>query len=311
VRLHPPPRWSLVLSPERYLARRPSKEPPPDPNRSAPELVGPNRVPLIREPLEVGRDPLEELPEPPILCDVYRSGIGRLSLFNRKPVNPRFLRLPPLGPPGELPYTFEMATRRHLKDEGKPTRDPREAAMPAISEPQLATLVKAPPSRRGWIHELKLDGYRLLVRFDGRKAQIDTRAGNDWTETFPAVAAAAEQIGRQPFLIDGETVVVDRHGRSSFGALQEHLSVGKGAVTFFAFDLLCLGADLRKTPLLHRKETSAPSLRSPHRRRRSPTSTTSRAKARPSSRRHAAPGSRASSASARTSPTAPAARAPG
>jgi hypothetical protein len=56
------------------LSRRSSlEEPPPDPDRPPSEFVGADRIPLIRQPFEVRRDLLEELPEPPILRHVYRS----------------------------------------------------------------------------------------------------------------------------------------------------------------------------------------------------------------------------------------------
>jgi bifunctional non-homologous end joining protein LigD len=50
----------------------------------------------------------------------------------------------------------------------KPPPGPRKAKLPGFLSPQLATLVKEPPSGAEWLHELKFDGYRMLCRIRGR-----------------------------------------------------------------------------------------------------------------------------------------------
>jgi bifunctional non-homologous end joining protein LigD len=52
---------------------------------------------------------------------------------------------------------------------------------PAWIKPELAALVKAAPEGDGWLHEMKLDGYRMHARWDTGRVQILTRRGNDWT----------------------------------------------------------------------------------------------------------------------------------
>jgi ATP dependent DNA ligase domain len=47
-----------------------------------------------------------------------------------------------------------------------------------------------PPSGPDWVHEVKHDGYRLIVRRDGETVRLFTRRGYDWTERYPAIAAA-------------------------------------------------------------------------------------------------------------------------
>jgi len=44
--------------------------------------------------------------------------------------------------------------------------DAKRATMPARIEPQLATLRRSPPDGPHWLHEIKLDGYRILCRID-------------------------------------------------------------------------------------------------------------------------------------------------
>jgi bifunctional non-homologous end joining protein LigD len=52
----------------------------------------------------------------------------------------------------------------------------KKARMPERIAPQLATLVEEPPRGEPWLHELKYDGYRVLVHLDGGKARIVTRS---------------------------------------------------------------------------------------------------------------------------------------
>jgi ATP dependent DNA ligase domain len=55
-------------------------------------------------------------------------------------------------------------------------------------EPCIPTLAANPPSGPGWVHEIKHDGYRLIVRRDGGTARLFTRRGHDWTDRYPAIA---------------------------------------------------------------------------------------------------------------------------
>jgi ATP-dependent DNA ligase len=44
-----------------------------------------------------------------------------------------------------------------------------------------------PPAGPDWVHEIKHDGYRLLVRKDGAVVRLFTRNGYDWSGRFLAV----------------------------------------------------------------------------------------------------------------------------
>jgi bifunctional non-homologous end joining protein LigD len=57
-------------------------------------------------------------------------------------------------------------------------------------EPCIPTLAAKPPSGPDWVHEIKHDGYRLIVRRDGEAVRLFTRRGHDWTDRYPAIAAA-------------------------------------------------------------------------------------------------------------------------
>lgn len=131
--------------------------------------------------------------------------------------------------------------------------------VPEDVEPELATLVERPPDGDAWVHEIKLDGYRILCRIDGTDVRLTSRNGKDWTDRFPSLVAAARQLPAREALLDGEIVVLNARGVSDFQALQNALGKGReSSVVFFAFDLLYLdGEDLRKRPLLERKEALA------------------------------------------------------
>ena len=63
----------------------------------------------------------------------------------------------------------------------------RERTRPGLGivEPCLPSPVKVPPSGSGWLHEIKHDGFRILVRRDGAGVRLITRTGNDFTARFP------------------------------------------------------------------------------------------------------------------------------
>ncbi len=122
--------------------------------------------------------------------------------------------------------------------------------------PQLASLVKVPPSGDEWLHEIKFDGYRIGCVIRGGRVSLITRNGNDWTRTFPEIADAGGKLSASDALLDGEIAIVMPDGRTSFQALQNALSGGgsRAALVYFVFDLLRLeGASLMSLPLETRK----------------------------------------------------------
>jgi DNA ligase D len=128
--------------------------------------------------------------------------------------------------------------------------------LPAFVPPQLATPQAEPPAGKVWLHEIKFDGYRALVRIDRGHTIILTRGGHDWTHRYGDLASAFAAVRCTGALIDGEVIVQDQRGVSSFSALQEALSHGGGgALVFYAFDCLHLdGFDLTEVPLRRRKQ---------------------------------------------------------
>ena len=123
-------------------------------------------------------------------------------------------------------------------------------------EPCLPTKVAVPPSGQLWVHEIKHDGYRLMVRRDDGRVHCFTRNGHDWADRFPAIVDAALRINAHSFLIDGEAVIPREDGTSDFHALRSKQR-GQEAM-LFAFDLIELnGNDLRDMLLIERKRRLA------------------------------------------------------
>ena len=132
----------------------------------------------------------------------------------------------------------------------------RKTPMPELIAPQLATLVKEPPNGEEWFHELKFDGYRMLCHLHRGKARFWSRNGKDWTAKFPNLAEAMKSFPATTAILDGEVVVVDAAGRSSFQKLQQSMGSGGKAPAFVfqIFDLIYLdGYSLLQTPLRERK----------------------------------------------------------
>jgi bifunctional non-homologous end joining protein LigD len=132
----------------------------------------------------------------------------------------------------------------------------KAAALPKFVEPEQATLVATPPKGDEWLHEIKIDGYRVYCRRDGDKVAFLTRSGQDWTKKFGRLGDAVRMLPGKTFAIDGEIAVLDAKGRSDFGDLQQALSEEHDEkLALIAFDLLYLdGKDLRGTRLLERKK---------------------------------------------------------
>jgi ATP-dependent DNA ligase len=61
--------------------------------------------------------------------------------------------------------------------------------------PCIPTLAHKPPSGPDWVHEIKHDGYRLIVRRDGPAVRLFTRRGHNWTDRYPAIAAWPPNCG--------------------------------------------------------------------------------------------------------------------
>jgi bifunctional non-homologous end joining protein LigD len=136
----------------------------------------------------------------------------------------------------------------------------RPAPLPATIRPSLATLVDKAPEGDDWLHEIKFDGYRILVHIEGSSVRLISRNTLDWTHRFKAIAGELGRLKAKTAVLDGEVAAVNEKGVSDFGALQDALSTSgaTGDLIYYAFDLLYLdGYDLRGCGLEDRKAALA------------------------------------------------------
>src|SRR5215831_5344850 len=123
--------------------------------------------------------------------------------------------------------------------------------------PTRSTIV---PTGADWLHEVKYDGYRLLVIRDGDRVRLITRGGYNWTDRYPWIVETALKNRHRQFVIDGEAVILGFDGVSDFDGL--HSRQREEEVQLYAFDILALGGeDLRAVPLSLRKQNLARLLR--------------------------------------------------
>ena len=117
-----------------------------------------------------------------------------------------------------------------------------------LFKPCIPTKAAKVPDRPEWLHEIKHDGYRLIVQRDGKRVRLFTRNGHDWSDRFPLITEAALRNRNSSFVLDGEAVLLGVDGRSDFDGL--HSRRHDAEVEFYAFDILVSdGEDLRKLPL--------------------------------------------------------------
>jgi bifunctional non-homologous end joining protein LigD len=123
---------------------------------------------------------------------------------------------------------------------------------PGLQPPCLPSPSQKPPSGSAWVHEIKHDGYRLMVRRDGNRVRLYTRRGYDWSGKYPRIVEALLSLRVRSIIVDGEAVWVGKDGVSDFDKL--HSNAHDDAVFLYAFDLLELnGEDYRQHPLEQRK----------------------------------------------------------
>src|SRR5215475_12130754 len=126
--------------------------------------------------------------------------------------------------------------------------------------PAQPVLASKPPSGSGWVHEIKHDGYRMIVRRDGAAVRIYSRNANHCTARLRAIADGGGRIKAKSFTIDGEAVVLRPDGLSRFEE-PNHREAADTAI-LYAFDLIEHdGEDMRNRPFLDRKAALAQLLR--------------------------------------------------
>ena len=136
--------------------------------------------------------------------------------------------------------------------------------MPTAIQPMLASVVEKPFDDPDWLFEIKWDGYRAIAFIADGNVRLVSRNQNDLTPRYPELRELGKFIRAKSAVVDGEVVVLDEQGRSSFSLLQQRTGIRKHGrqatprselpVLYYAFDLLYLdGYDLRRVTLKERK----------------------------------------------------------
>jgi len=131
-------------------------------------------------------------------------------------------------------------------------------------EPMLsAPSANGIPQGDSWEYEPKWDGFRTLVFRDGDQVELVSRGARPMTRYFPEVLPAFRTLREKRLVLDGELVVVAKHGLD-FGALQQRIHPAESRVRmlseatpawYIAFDILAAGdVDLRSRPLGERRK---------------------------------------------------------
>src|SRR4249920_1818306 len=124
------------------------------------------------------------------------------------------------------------------------------SAPASFIQPCRPTVVTTPPSGPGWVHELKHDGYRLQIHVRDGRVRLYTRNGADWTKRYSRIVEEATRL-REPLIIDAEVVCLSDKGVADFDLLHSWIADEKAVA--LAFDLLVSGDDIRRQPLIERK----------------------------------------------------------
>ena len=136
--------------------------------------------------------------------------------------------------------------------------------MPSAIQPMLASVVEKAFDDPDWLFEIKWDGYRAIAFVDDGSVRLVSRNQNDLTPRYPELRELGKFLAAKSAILDGEVVVLDDQGRSSFSLMQQRTGIrahGRQAtprselpILYYAFDLLYLdGYDLRRVALEERK----------------------------------------------------------
>ncbi len=149
-----------------------------------------------------------------------------------------------------------VVTNRLIDEITDSTKDVPKSTMPDTIYPQLATLVEQPPNTKEWLHEIKLDGYRLICFIQNKKIKILSRNQKDTTKDLPYLVEKLKKANLSSCILDGELVAVNKNNQFDFQLLQNSIHGHEtSTLIYYTFDLLYYnGYDLTSLPLLARKK---------------------------------------------------------
>jgi ATP-dependent DNA ligase len=153
-----------------------------------------------------------------------------------------------------------MSAKRKAPPKSKGAKKSAHNGLPQHSarfiEPMECLAVKELPSGPTWVHELKLDGYRMQPAKHAGDVVLYSRRGNVLNPKFSLIASDLKKLP-DGTVIDGEVVALDEGNRSDFSLLQNFRSAST-RIRFYGFDILAWkGRLLTSLSLSKRREILA------------------------------------------------------
>jgi bifunctional non-homologous end joining protein LigD len=131
---------------------------------------------------------------------------------------------------------------------------PSSKKISAYIKPMLAKETSEPFDDKGWLFEIKWDGYRAIGERKKSKILLYSRNGLDFKATYPVVVDQLKKV-KTDAVLDGEIVVLNDEGKPDFQFLQHYSENQNRPIQYYVFDLLELnGKDTTSLPLIDRKE---------------------------------------------------------
>jgi len=151
-----------------------------------------------------------------------------------------------------LPKTKKISAEKKSPDVTETEEGETRPAKAFI--PMMAKLDTKIFDDENWIYERKLDGYRA-IGYTGKKVRLISRNNIDFSKDYTKIVNGLQQISNDAIL-DGELVIEDKTGKSSFQDIQQYDGDKPGKILkYYVFDLLSLnGHDLRGMKLIKRKQ---------------------------------------------------------
>ncbi|GAA3403062.1 DNA ligase [Paenibacillus hodogayensis] len=124
--------------------------------------------------------------------------------------------------------------------------------------------VERVPSGPEWISQVKWDGVRMLVYYDGTNVKLWNRSGNDRTMQYPELADVGSYCRAGSVILDGELIALE-NGKPSFQQIMKRdqlrsdgkirLALNRIPVSYMVFDVLyCDGNWCNNRPLSERQQ---------------------------------------------------------
>jgi len=155
------------------------------------------------------------------------------------------------GEAKQLPSAKKIKSEKKSPEKADNDDEPHPAK---AYKPMMAKLEAKVFDNENWIYERKLDGYRALG-YTGNKARLISRNDIDFSADYRKIVDVLKSISKNAVL-DGELVIEDKNGKSSFQYIQHYDGDTKDLkLKYYVFDLLSLdGHDLRGMELIKRKQ---------------------------------------------------------